>query len=123
VHCSQQELRRFLAWIPEYLEVKVKKPVTFEAIVVPPDLDPKWPPKRGDNRANLKKLEYDTVYVARLPETRRQFVRFFFSSGTGDCLATDAVDPRAIVNYSGKFGQPVFGPDLFDELASVATKQ
>ncbi len=94
VHCTPQELKRFLAWVPEYVEVKVKKPVSYEAIVVPPDLDPKWPPNKGDKRSNLKALEYDTVYVARLPETRSQYVRFVFSSSTtGDCLATDAVDP------------------------------
>ena len=123
VHCTQQELKRFLAWVPEYVEVRVKKPVSYQAIVVPPDLDPNWPPKRGDNRSNLKTLEYDTVYVARLPETRKQFVRFvFLSSRTGDCLATDAVDPRAIINYAGKFGQPTFGPDLFSRLVSDIKK-
>lgn len=117
IHFTQQELRRFLAWVPEYVEVKVKKPVSYKAIVVPPDLDPKWPPSKGDNRSNLKTLEYDTVYVARLPETRSQYVRFVFcSSAIGDCLATDAVDPRAITGYAGKFGQATFGPNLFDEV-------
>jgi len=109
--------------VPEYVEVKVKKPISYEAIVVPPDLDPNWPPLKGDNRSSLRTLEYDTVYVARLPETRKQFVRFVFtSSRTSDCLATDAVDPRAIVNYAGKFGQPAFGSDLFSELVSQIKK-
>ena len=124
VHCTPQELKRFLTWVPEYVEVRVKKPVSYEAIVVPPDLDPKWPPSKGDNRSNLKTLEYDTVYVARLPETRSQYVRFVFSSSTtGDCLATDAVDPRAITGYTGKFGQATFGPDLFEEVVSGIKKQ
>lgn len=118
VRCTRQELRRFLAWVPEYIEARVKKPVTYEAIVVPPDLDPKWPPRRGDSRSRLEKLEYDTVYVARLPKTRKQFVRFVFASKKGDCLATDAVDPRAVAGYSGRLGQPVYGPDLFNEVAS-----
>lgn len=123
VHCSPQELRRFLAWVPEYVEAKVKKPITYDAIVVPPGLEPNWPPLRGDKGSSLKTLEYDTVYVARLPETRKQFVRFVFSSSaTGDCLATDAVDPRAIVNYSAKSGQPIFGPDLFNQVVSELGK-
>ncbi len=123
VHFAPQELKRFLAWVPEYVEVKVKKPVGYKAIVVPQDLDPKWPPRKGDNRSNLKALEYDTVYVTRLPETRSQYVRFIFSSSTtGDCLATDAVDPRAITGYNGKFGRATFGPDLFKEVVSEMTK-
>lgn len=123
IHITSQELKRFLAWVPEYVEVKVKKPVSYKAIVVPPDLDPKWPPKKGDNRSNLKTLEYDTVYVARLPEIRSQYVRFVFSSSTtGDYLATDAIDPRAISGYTDKFGQAAFSPDLFEEVVSEMTK-
>ncbi len=122
VLCNSPELKRFLAWATEYLEAELKKPVTFEAIVVPPDLDPNWPPKKGDSRASLRELECSKIYVARLPQTRSKFVRFFFVLKTGDCLATDAVDPRAILNYSGKFGQPVYGPDLFEEVVSEIKK-
>lgn len=122
VYCSQQELKRFLAWTPEYVKVELKKPVAYKAIIVPPDLDPKWPPSRGDSRSTLTSLRYDTVYVARLPETRREFVRFIFSlSSTGECIATDAVHPRTVTGYSGR-GQPSFGPDLFEGVVSTLTR-
>lgn len=122
VRFTPKQLKAFLAWVPVYLELKLKKPVAYDVIVVPPDLDPKWPPSRGDSRARLTRLDCDTVYIARLPETRSKFVRFVLTSKSGDCLATDAVDPRAIVSYSGKRGQAVYTPDLFDEAVSSLTK-
>ena len=121
VRASQKELRKFLAWAPTYVEARLSKPILFEAIVVPPDLDPKWPPPHGDNRARLEKVEYDTIYVARLPGTRSKFVRFgFVSSRTGDCVLTDAVYPKVIVRREGNRG--IYGPDLFDEVVSALTK-
>lgn len=121
---TRKELKKFLEWVPNYVEVRLKKPVSYEAIVVPPDLDPKWPPDRGDNRSRLKKLEYDTAYVARLPEARKDYVRFaFYSSKTGDCLFTDAVDPRAITGYTNRYLQANYGPDLYNELVKQIKKQ
>ena len=121
VRSNQQELRQFLAWASTYLEARLDKPSSFEAIVVPPDLDPKWPPPHGDDRARLEKVEYDTVYIARLPGTRSEFVRFaFVSSRTGDCLLTDAVYPKVIVRHEGFRG--IYGPDLFNEVVSEMRK-
>jgi len=123
VRSDRKELRRFLAWTKTHVEVKLAKPVQFEAIVVPPDLDPKWPPPHGDNRARLKKIEYNTAYVMRLPETRAAFVMFaFVSSRTGEHMLTDAVYPKVVVGKRGPNKVDVYGPDLFHELASALAK-
>jgi hypothetical protein len=118
VRCDLNFVQDYSRRVLTYFEVKLSKPSTFEAVIVPKDMA--WPPEVRDTSARLEKVEFDIV---RVFHEARGSVRFvFIDSRSGNCLFTDPVNSLRLVKKAQGRTPPVYGPDLFDELASAATK-
>lgn len=118
-HCEARDVQNHAQRVPGFLTVKLAKPDAIDAIVSTEDTE--WPPETYDTSARLEHVKFDTITVFHEDNGR---VRFVFTDSKGnDCLFTDPVNSLKLVKEAQGHNPPVYGPDLFNEVISMLTKQ